>query len=315
MALAFQKHDAGDYAGAASIFLQAATQFPAARSFAARSIMEEGQLQEAYDQATQAVSQAGSIPVTHFMLGLVAERAGRPDEAAQEYQRVLDLDPQAAAAYNNLGGLAYLKEDFYTARVQTERALNYFHDAHSKSISLANLAELDELDNHLDTAEERLNQALDAAPEDAPAYYSLAALYDVTSRMPAALMMEKNALGIDVHGAVWRSTSFVWPELELHAQALAEEAAGQTQAATEHWTALNQIDTAGALHWSALKGVAAAHLARLSAPAAEMAPQRALPEAAPALAPTTTARPEVQRSPTEEPAIQIETSDEAVRSE
>jgi tetratricopeptide (TPR) repeat protein len=277
IALGFQKHEAGDYAEAASLFLEAAGQFPVARAFAARSLMEEGQIHEAYSQAVQAVQAVGCTPLTHFMLALVSERSGRADEAKSQYQQVLEMDPHSAAAYNNLGGLAYLREDFYTARTDTERALSLVAaDPHGRAIALANLAELDELGGDLVAAEDKLNQALEAAPEDAPPYYSLAVLYDVTGRADAAASMEKDALELDPHGAVWRATSYVWPELQLHAEALAAESRGDAAAAVQRWNALHAIDSAGALHWSALKGVAAAHLARLVVPTAttEVAPLR-----------------------------------------
>lgn len=263
VALAFQKHELGQYSEAATLFLKVAAHAPQIRALAARSLMEEGDLTSAHRQAVLAVREAGRAPVTHFMLALVAERMGEYDEAAAEYQQVLALNPNDPASHNNLGGLYYMREDFDAARAETETALNLGNNPQGISIALANLAEFDWLQGDFEGAEQKMNRALDTAPEDAPAYFGLATLYDVMHRDEAAMSMEKNALALDPHHATWRATSWVWPELRLHSEAMAAEARGETAKAVELWSALSNIEQSGTLHWSALEGRAAAHLKAL----------------------------------------------------
>ncbi len=274
--LGFQKHDAGEYDTAAGIFLDAATQAPAARSLAARSMMEAGRLADAYQQAVQAVREADCFPVTHFMLGLVAERNGHHDEAVEEYLRTLDRAPNDAGAHNNLGGLYYHREDFTRGRFETEEALRLATDNLGKSIALSNLAEFDEIDGKLVQAEERLDSALSISPDDAPAYFGLAELYDVTGRPDAAIKMAQTGLDIDRLGVTRRSESFVWPELQLHHDALLAEARFDRAAANEKWSAILSIEQKGDLKFAPLKGVAESHLKALStptdAPAAQVVP-------------------------------------------
>jgi tetratricopeptide (TPR) repeat protein len=262
----FAKHDSGDYAGAVALFKEAAATIPVARSFEARSLMELGQLDEAYSEATAAVQNSGCSPVTHFVLALVDERKGDIRDAMEQYQQVLEVAPNMPAAHNNLGGLYYRQEDFLRARAETEIALAAETNPHGRAIALANLAEFDELQGHLTDAEEKLNQALDMAPNDAPPYYSLAVLYDVMGRTDAARTMMKYALEIDVHGAVWRSTSYVWPELQIHVQALAADAQGDKAGATEAWSQLQTIDQAGKMHWTELHAAVQAHTAVAKVP-------------------------------------------------
>jgi Tfp pilus assembly protein PilF len=261
--LALQKHELGQYSEAATLFLRAAAHAPALRALAARSIMEDGDLTAAHRQAVLAVQEAGQAPVTHFMLGLIAERMGELDESMREYSTVLSMNPNDPATHNNLGGVYYMREDFDTARAETETALRLGTNADGIAIALTNLAEFDWLQGDFESAEKKLDQALETAPEEAPSYFALATLYDVLHRDDAAMAMEKNAIALDAHHTTWRATSWVWPELQQHSEALAAEARGDVKEAVTHWTALRDIEKGGALHWSALEGRAATHLKTL----------------------------------------------------
>lgn len=260
---AFARHDAGDYALAAEVFLQAAEAFPAAESLAARSMAEEGRLAEAYAHAVSATRRCARNPVSLFVLGLVAARDGRRDEAREAYEQVLELDPDHAAAHNNLGGLFYLDEAFDRARAATEAALAAADDDESRSVATANLAELDALDGRLDLAEAGLDAALAMAPDHAHGYFSLAALYDVTGRPDAARTMVEHGLALDPFGATQRSYEFVWPELGLHFEALVAEGRADFAVARALWSRLAELEAAGELRWAPLAGRAAAHLADL----------------------------------------------------
>jgi tetratricopeptide (TPR) repeat protein len=56
----------------------------------------------AADHAAQAIALAPAATTGHFAAGLVAMRSRRPRQARAHFQRVLELDPQNAAALNNL---------------------------------------------------------------------------------------------------------------------------------------------------------------------------------------------------------------------
>lgn len=64
----------------------------------ARTQMELGRWQQALQSLQQANRQDPMRPETHYLLGMLYERQGRLNEAAAEYQRALELDPNHTAA-------------------------------------------------------------------------------------------------------------------------------------------------------------------------------------------------------------------------
>jgi tetratricopeptide (TPR) repeat protein len=59
----------------------------------------------AAEHASKAIALAPAATTGHFAAGLVAMRSRRPRQARAHFQRVLELDPQNAAALNNLAVL------------------------------------------------------------------------------------------------------------------------------------------------------------------------------------------------------------------
>lgn len=84
----------------------------AANARAAEAVISAAQVYqrlERYDEAIQLLrglsqSQPDLIPA-HFLLGAAYERTGRQDEAATQFRRVIELDPEYHAALNYLGYL------------------------------------------------------------------------------------------------------------------------------------------------------------------------------------------------------------------
>lgn len=73
--------------------------------------------------AESAVSLAPKEPQTHFVAGLVADRVGRHADAETAYRQALRLDPQHAAARNNLSVILSRRGDYLgAARGFTEAA-------------------------------------------------------------------------------------------------------------------------------------------------------------------------------------------------
>lgn len=65
--------------------------------------------------AETAVAIAPNEPQTHFVVGLVADRVGRHADAETAYRRALRLDPQHAAARNNLSVILSRRGDYIGA--------------------------------------------------------------------------------------------------------------------------------------------------------------------------------------------------------
>jgi Flp pilus assembly protein TadD len=73
--------------------------------------------------AETAVGIAPDQPQAHFVVGLVADRLGRQGDAENAYRRALHLDPQHAAARNNLSVILSRRGDYLgAARGFTEAA-------------------------------------------------------------------------------------------------------------------------------------------------------------------------------------------------
>jgi Flp pilus assembly protein TadD len=262
---ALARHDAGRYVEAVEELRLLAPRSPIVRALLARSLVEAGHLAEAYDEAVRATREGPDASATWFFLAMAAERDGRAEEAREALLTCLDLDPASAAAWNNLGTLDYQRVDFHRARQHTERALSLATDDHGRSIAEANLGELDALAGRASDAEAHLDRALELAPDAAHAYFALGALYDVTGRPEASRRMMELGVSLDLLGATRRSLSFVWPELQLHHDALVAEARGDQALARRHWSALQAIETGSGLRHGPLAGRAAAHLAQLVA--------------------------------------------------
>jgi len=262
---ALDAHDAGRYLEAADGLRSLAPRSPIVRALLARSLVESGRLAEAYEQAVTATREAPQEPSTWFFLAMAAERNGRADEAREALLTCLDLDPASAAAWNNLGSLDYQRADFDLARQRTENALALSTDDLGRSIAEANLGELDALTGRTADAEAHLDRALEFSPEAAHAYFALGALYDVTGRPEASRRMMELGVSLDLLGATRRALSFVWPELQLHHDALVAEARGDQALARRYWTALQSIETGSGLRYGPLAGRANAHLAELAA--------------------------------------------------
>jgi tetratricopeptide (TPR) repeat protein len=125
------------------------------------------------------------------------EHPATQDEAIRTYLRVLELEPQHAAAHINLGTLYYNRQDFasaekhYRAAVAADPryALAYF--------DLGNV--LDET-GHVDDSIAAYRNAIQLAPTYADAHYNLALAYERKGEPRQALQHWKIYLKLDNNG-------------------------------------------------------------------------------------------------------------------
>ena len=130
---------------------------------------------------------------------LEAEPAG-VEPAAICYRKALALDPGLAAAYNNLGQLAYARGDTAAGRASFEAALAIDPDQPEARFNLANLI-LESGDLELAVAEFR--RVLQVQPDFADAHYNLAvALERLGGRAQARAHLERY-LGLESETAPW----------------------------------------------------------------------------------------------------------------
>jgi tetratricopeptide (TPR) repeat protein len=118
------RHEREDARDCYEIALAHAPDCTAARLGLARLLRESGETAAALEEIRQALQIAPRDPTAHFESALVHNRSGDVQGALAAYQRVLELDPDCAAAATNLG-LIYLSQlgDPRSAQRLFERAI------------------------------------------------------------------------------------------------------------------------------------------------------------------------------------------------
>ncbi len=106
-------------------------------------------------------------------LGLVAETLGNTDEALENYNKALKLNP-LANTYNTVGNIYFGKKDYDNARVNYLKALNingnFYYAAY-------NIGLIEENQEHWDAAIYNYKKAIDLYPNYENAYLGLAIIY------------------------------------------------------------------------------------------------------------------------------------------
>jgi tetratricopeptide (TPR) repeat protein len=126
-------------------------------------------------------------------------------EARQAYDKALDLDPEFAAAYTNLGALLAAVGDLDGARDHFDQALRCDPDQAEAQSNLAALAL--RVGDH-DTAIAGYRQLLRAAPDHLEAHYGLArALLAVGGKGQALAHLERFCNGVDGLAPAHKDTS------------------------------------------------------------------------------------------------------------
>jgi tetratricopeptide (TPR) repeat protein len=133
-----------------------------------------------------------------FQKGLELEETGAPvEEAVEAYQKVLEINPEAAGALVNLGTIYYRQHKFVEAET-------YYRDAIDADpnypLAQFNLGNLYDEQGRLDEAFHHYQNALDLNPNYADAHFNLALLCERTGDNLKALRHWKIYLKLDNAG-------------------------------------------------------------------------------------------------------------------
>jgi len=126
LALALERHRAGDLAGAESGFngvLTLAPHDPIALHHLGILALQRGDPAGAAALLERAVDAAPDDAGAHFNLGLARRSLGRLDAAVESYRRALSINPDFADAHLNLGNLQRLQNHAEPALASYQRAL------------------------------------------------------------------------------------------------------------------------------------------------------------------------------------------------
>jgi len=130
----------------------------------------------------------------HYNYGASLQQQGRLDEAQQEYNSVLRLDPNYTKAYINLGQLFVSKDKLDEAKKYYEKAIELdprTSEAH------AGYAYLLERLGEAEQARAEYQNAIRVTPKSARLFYTYAAFLDKRGELDAAIAQYQRALDVD----------------------------------------------------------------------------------------------------------------------
>lgn len=173
LALGLKSHQGGDFARAEAVYRQVLQQDP--RCADALHLLgclsdQMGRAEAAAALILQAIEVNRKVPAYHYNVGNVLLRLGRTDAAIRHYKSAVRLQPDYAAAYNNLG-LAFAAQGSPDAIQAFRTAVHLkpdYPDAHY------NLANAWKAQGRLAKAVESYRQALALSPDNPDIHYNLA---------------------------------------------------------------------------------------------------------------------------------------------
>ena len=191
-----QLHESGDWEQAAEAYRQVLTvspEMPQALYCQGLLLYDQGRLNEAIEQMERCVRADATRAIYHADLALAYQSARRLREAAASYRKAIELKPDFAEAWNNLGNVYRELGDETQAISCFDRALQLAPDlaeAHS------NLAEMRLERRQFNEALASILEALRLRPESAEIRLMLGDWYAAQNRTAEAVGPYRHALTI-----------------------------------------------------------------------------------------------------------------------
>jgi tetratricopeptide (TPR) repeat protein len=153
-----------------------------------------GKARQSFERALQLhANYPGTLPNAWNNLGILAAREGRTDEAIENFQRALQIDPDHLIALDNLGNAYREKRRWEDAKTVLRRALQLNPEDPEANYSLGMVfAQLDDTER----AYEYLQKALAARPAYPEALNNLGILYLRTQRQEEAEKSFKESIRV-----------------------------------------------------------------------------------------------------------------------
>jgi len=158
------------------------------------ALATQSRVNEAIDQYERALSLNPDDALTHNNLGLMLASQGWPNEAIFHYERALLLNPDDALSHYNLGNMFKTQGRINEAIAQYERALSLNPDnalAHNNmGLALAMQGRISEAINHFECA-------LSLNPDSANAHNNLGNMFMAQDRPNEAIAQYERALSLN----------------------------------------------------------------------------------------------------------------------
>jgi tetratricopeptide (TPR) repeat protein len=132
--------------------------------------------------------------VKEFEKGIEADHKGKPDEAAEHYQKALSFSPNFYPAHNNLGSVYLGKQNFDAAQAEFEAALKTNQNDVEAYFNLANVLLMTK---RYPEAEREIDEGLQRRPDSAFGHFLQGLLYSRLGRDELAEKGLQSALQLD----------------------------------------------------------------------------------------------------------------------
>jgi tetratricopeptide (TPR) repeat protein len=152
---------------------------------------QEGNVDEAIDQFQKALEIDPHFGKTHYNLGVAFFQKGQVNEAIEQYHEALKINPNDALAHNNLGNAIAKEGKSDESKAEFEKALEInpnYAEAHN------NLGNFLLQKGRVDEAVAQFQKALEISPDYPDARNNLGCAYYLKGRLDEAITQFKEAL-------------------------------------------------------------------------------------------------------------------------
>lgn len=158
-------------------------------------------LKKAYSLAERSLFLDAKSPLAHKTLGTVFFVSGKIEEAIEEFERAVDMEPGYARAWLNLGSCYYRLGDIKTTKSNLARVLELKNDSLSEGLAHYNLAALSYEEGYYRMALIDYEKAKDILPEYHNIYYGIGVTLMQLDRDSEAVNLFKKAIGMKAYDA------------------------------------------------------------------------------------------------------------------
>ncbi|HHT9127063.1 MAG TPA: tetratricopeptide repeat protein [Candidatus Brocadiia bacterium] len=143
------------------------------------------EFEEAVEEYNQVIKLDPDNAEVHINLGVIYKDKGDLDKAVEEYEKALAIDPGLEVGHNNLGVVYFIKENYSEAIRHYQKAI----EINPKNLeSYTNLGIAYGIQKRYDEATRAFQTAISISPRHAETQYNLAVIYDENGEIENALV-------------------------------------------------------------------------------------------------------------------------------
>jgi tetratricopeptide (TPR) repeat protein len=206
-------------------------------------LAQAGKLGPAGEQLDRAIELQGNsraAAYAHYLRAKIWGAQGQNEKSTAEFQKAVQLRPDYAEAWSDLGGMRRLAQDHDGAVQALERAVALKPD---DALAQYRLGQLYLQDGHALKAVEHLKQALSCAPNDSATLYNLMLALRRTGQLEEAKPIEKRMAELQRQSD--RASEVGLAASDLNSEGIRLEKSGDIRAALAKYRAALDLDPTG----------------------------------------------------------------------